>query len=206
MDEHERKPGGPEQQQAEPNATGGPAPAEASEPPEEAETAEEQDEPDADEAAPGGGRPSPRSPSPESLRPAEALALLDEQWVSDVPYERWDGYLYVIELTVPWHPRGYPYLRAMTGSNEEEVARTHAAWQETQLASDAVTPDPRLAVCLLPLGRRWLVVRAIGELLIADGGPAHASPIAALRMAALRYRAALEAEEAAPGPAGEAGT
>ena len=107
--------------------------------------------------------------------------------------------------TVAWDPGAFPYLSALTGADEGTTAGTHTVWLEAQLASDGLLPSPQPAVCLLPLGHRWFVVHLAGESLCVDRARGQASPVAALRMATHRNRAAFEALLAMPEPAHAAG-
>ena len=154
---------------------------------------------EADEAAPSEPAiPSPDRPRRRALRPPEALGRLDRQWESSEPIGRASS-LTTLELTVPEDRQGFDYLGAMSGDAPATVATTEALWLEAQLAADALAFGRlvRPTVALMPLGRRWHVVRAAGSVIWVIDGPGWPTPIAAVSAARRRYRAALLAEIAA---------
>ena len=133
------------------------------------------------------------SRSPRVPRPWEALERLDRQWVDLTPLEDLPGPIAALAMTTPEDPAGWDYLTAMTGALPEEVAAACGAWLEAQLAADATVlgRSHRPTVELVPAGRLWYVVRAVGLFIVVVDGPGFLTPLSAAIAASRRYEAEL---------------
>jgi len=141
------------------------------------------------------------------VRPAEALDQLDRQWEDRRPLRQLSLPISSLVLTIPEDPTGFDYFGAM-GVDIRDVADACLAWLDAQLTADALELGQlvRPKVALVPAGRLWYVIRAVGGVLVAIDGPGFLTPGAAVQAARRRYRALLMAEiERTTAAAGEDG-